>query len=61
MKFSEQVLCFVGLWLARKESSSTKYFTEKIVQESLMFACFYIHLGGHGESFETTNMQDSEC
>lgn len=48
MKVNEQVLGFVGVWLAGSESSSTKYFTEKIVQERVMFACLYFHLVGHG-------------
>lgn len=56
MKINEQVSVFVGVWLAGNESSSTKFFTEKIVQEKLMFASLYFHLVGHGESFEITNV-----
>lgn len=56
MKVNEQVLVFVGVWLAGNESSSTKYFTDKIVQERITLACLYFHLVGHGESLEITNV-----
>lgn len=56
MKVNEQVFGFVGVWLDENESSSTKYFTEKIAQERLMFACLYFNLVGCGRSFKITNV-----
>lgn len=56
MKINEQVLIFVGVFLVGNESSPTKIFYRANVQESLMFACLYFHVVGHGESLEITNV-----
>lgn len=57
MKVNEQLLVFLGVWLAGNESSSTK----KIAQERLIFACLCFYLAGTGESFKITNLYQDEC